>query len=105
MIQPADTCFAQGAREDAHHVVQVAVGGHLNVHFVPSAGHVTVGDGAHRVAVGRGRRPRRAQGQEIVPAHELLRCPLHLCFVQPLRHTGVVGRIKGRINGVVVDAV
>ena len=66
---------------------------------------MAVGDGAHRVAMGCGGRPRRAQGQKIVGAHELLRRRLHPHFVQMLRHPGVVGRVKGRVDGVVVDAV
>ena len=66
---------------------------------------MAVRDGAHRVAVGRGRRPRRTQGQEIVPAHELLRRRLHSGFVQMPGHPGVISRVKRRVDGVVVDAV
>ena len=50
-------------------------------------------------------RARRTQGQKIVPAHELLCCRLHSGFVQMPGHPGVIGRIKRRIDGVVVDAV
>ena len=88
-----------------YHVVQVAVGGHFNVHLVPTPGDMAVRDGAHGVPVGGSRRARRAQGQKIVGAHELLRRRLHGGFVQPPGHAGVVGGIKGRVDGVVMDAV
>ena len=66
---------------------------------------MAVRDGAHGVPVGGGRRARRAQGQKIVGPHELLRRRLHGSFVQPPGHTGVVGGVKGRVDGVVMDAV
>ena len=66
---------------------------------------MAVRDGAHGIPVGGSRRARRAQGQKIVGAHELLRRRLHGGFVQPPGHPGVVGSIKGRVDGVVMDAV
>ena len=104
-VQPACTRFAQSARQNAHHVVQVAVGGHFNVDLVPLAGNMTVRDGAHGIAMGCSGRARRAQGQKIVPAHELLRRRLHSGFVQMPGHPGVISRVKRRVDGVVVDAV
>ena len=38
-------------------------------------------------------------------AHELLRRRLHGGFVQPPGHPGVVGGVKWRVDGVVMDAV
>ena len=38
-------------------------------------------------------------------AYELLRCRLHGSFVQPPGHPGVVGGVKGRVDGVIMDAV
>ena len=66
---------------------------------------MAVRDGAHGVPVGGGRRARRAQRQKIVGAHELLRRRLHGSFVQPPGHPGVVGGVKGRVDGVIMDAV
>ena len=66
---------------------------------------MTVRDGAHGIAMGYSGRARRAQGQKIVPAHELLRRRLHSGFVQMPGHPGVISRVKRRVDGVVVDAV
>ena len=62
-------------------------------------------DGAHRVAVGGGRGACRTQGQKIVGPHKVLCRLLHGLCIQPPGDAGVILLVKGRVDGVVVDAV